>query len=85
MLHIPDPGHRVYRISLYNKQVRALVKENRNHWYYDDQWADVQCQDVTAHDENEARTMIVKRFSPEDGFVIESIALNPVSSGPSLP
>jgi len=74
MLHLPDRNHQVYRVALYNKEVRALVKENLSHWYYDDQWADVHSQDVTARDEIEARSLIAGRFRPEDGFVIEDVS-----------
>jgi len=63
----------VYLVKFYNKVVRALVKENQSHSFFEDHWADVHTQDVTATDEAEARKKIAKRFPPEDGFVIEAV------------
>jgi len=67
----------VFLVTLYNKVVRAMVKENQTHSYYSDLWADIHTQDVTAADEDEARRKMTKRFPEKDGFVIESI--KPVS------
>ena len=67
------PSRRVYEVALYNKEVRAMVKENRSHTFFDDQWADTQLRDVIAQDEGEARAIITTRFPPEDGFVIEQV------------
>ncbi|MBF0246938.1 MAG: hypothetical protein HQL36_02530 [Alphaproteobacteria bacterium] len=69
-----DPStSQVFLVRLYNKVVRALVKENRSHEWFDDQWADIHTQDVAAGSEAEARRIIAKRFPPEDGFVIEEV------------
>ena len=63
----------VFLVKFYNKAVRALVKENRSHSFFEDHWADVHTQDVVASTEAEARSKIAKRFPPEDGFVIETV------------
>jgi len=63
----------VYLVKFYNKVVRALVKENQSHSFFEDHWADVHTQDVVAATEDEARSKIAKRFPPEDGFVIEKV------------
>jgi len=63
----------VYLVKFYNKVVRALVKENQSHSFFEDHWADVHTQDVVATSEDEARSKIAKRFPPEDGFVIETV------------
>ncbi len=73
MLHLPNAGQQVFEVSIYNKQVRSLVKENQSHHFFDDQWADVQIRDVVAQDEVEARKLIAERFPPGDGFVIEEV------------
>ena len=62
-----------YLVTFYNKVVRALVKENRSHSFFEDHWADAHTQDVSATTEDEARKKIAKRFPPEDGFVIETV------------
>jgi hypothetical protein len=63
----------VYLVTIYNKVVRAMVKENRSHAFYSDRWANVYTQDIYAADELEAREKIAERFRAEDGFVIESV------------
>ena len=69
-------GH-VYLVSVYNKIVRALVKENKSHSFFDDQWADSHTQDVAAESELEARTKMANRYPPEEGFVIERVVSAP--------
>jgi len=72
MIDLSAVGH-VYIVSIYNKVVRAMVKENKSHNFFDDQWADVHAQGVVAKNENDARKKITSRYPPEDGFVIEDI------------
>ena len=67
----------VYLVTVYNKVVRAMVKDNRSHSFYSDLWADTHTQDVSAANEEEARRKMVERFPEEDGFVIESVKLVP--------
>ena len=73
MLQVPNKGRKAFEVAIYNKEVRAMVKENLSHSYFDDYWADVQVRDVVARDEAEARVLIAQRFPPEDGFVIQDL------------
>ncbi len=73
MLHLPSSGYKVYEVSVYNRDVRALVKRKQRHCYFDDRWAAVQVRDVVARDESEARTLIAERFPTEDGFVVQGV------------
>ncbi len=73
MLHQPKRGQHLYEVAIYNKDVRAMVKENQSHCYFDDHWADVQFHDIIAIDEQEARALIAQRFPPDDGFVVEDV------------
>ena len=75
MLQMPNNGRMAFEVALYNKEVRAMVKENQSHSYFDDYWADIQVRDVVARDESEARLLIAERFPPEDGFVIQDLYL----------
>ena len=77
MLQIPTNGHRVFEVSIYNKDVRAMVKENEHHHFYEDQWADVHVRNITARDENEALALISKRFPPDQGFVVQRVMQSP--------
>ncbi len=73
MLHLPNSGYRVFRVQLYNEQVRSLASHRQRHSFFDRQWAEAQLRDVVARDEAEAWSLIAERFPPEDGFVVEQI------------
>ena len=72
----PVTSH-VYLVTVYNKVVRAMVKDNRSHSFYSDLWADAHTQDVSAANEEEARDKMAQRFPEKDGFVIESVKAVP--------
>lgn len=69
----PQARETTFLVAFYNKVVRALVKDNRSHDYFEDHWADIHVQDVTAQTESEARSILQRRFPPEDGFVIDHV------------
>lgn len=73
MLRPSTESNQVFEVSIYNHEVRRLVKENQSHRFFDDHWADVQLHDVLARDEGEARALIAMRFPPDDGFVVEQV------------
>ena len=73
MLHLPETGHKIYEVAVYNKIVRDLVKKRRRHAAYDDRWAQPQLRSVVARNETEARELIAERFPPGDGFVIQRV------------
>ena len=63
----------VYLVTIYNKVVREMVKDNTSHAFYSDLWADAHVQDVSAATEEEARHKMALRFPEKDGFVIEAV------------
>lgn len=73
MLSQTTPGTSVFDVGVYNREVRALVKENRSHNLFADNWADVHVHGVTARTEEEARATILERYKPEEGFVIAKV------------
>ena len=73
MLQVPTAWTRIFEVTIYNKDVRSLVKENQSHLFFDDQWADDRIHDVLAEDEAQARALVAERFPPGDGFVIDAI------------
>ncbi len=77
MLYMPSKGRRIYEAAIYNKEVRALVKENRSHVFFEDHWADVQRRNVAAKDEKEARSLIAECLPPEDVFIIQDLFPEP--------
>ena len=64
-----------FEVFLYNRDVRAAVKENRSHELFGDHWADVQIQDVMAASEDKARRLISHRYPPEQGFVVQQLSV----------
>ncbi len=74
MLHLPTNGQQIFEFSVYNREVRCLVKENQSHKFFDDHWADVHKHDVEAANEDEARERIARRFPEADGFVIAAVS-----------
>ena len=68
-----DADRRRFEVSLYNQEVRTLVRGNQGPPHFDARWADQRVLDVVARDENEARRVIAERFPPEDGFVITDV------------
>ena len=76
MYEFPSKGRKAYRIDIYNKDVRAALKENRSHTAYRDDWANTQSHEILAIDEDDAREIMTQRYRPEEGFVIEAVALD---------
>lgn len=76
MRQFPCNGQKIFEVSIYNREVRSLVKDNLSHMYFEDHWADPHKHDVCAKNEDEARALIANRFPPDDGFVIEDVRLS---------
>jgi len=78
MLHKPNDDQKIFEASIYNKDVRSLVKQNQSHAVYEDRWADCQKHDVCAADEGEARRLIAERYPEDDGFIIEAVTVTAI-------
>ncbi len=76
MLQYNSREKKAFEVAVYNREVRAAVKDNRSHAVYGDHWADVQIQDVVAHNEKEAWDMIEDRWPTAEGFVVEGLKLS---------
>ena len=66
-------GTNIYRISIYNREVRSALKSNVDHYLYSDRWALAQGQDVSAISKDDALKQIEKRYPKLSGFVVESL------------
>ena len=75
MLYKPCEGEGMFKVSLYNKYLRSLVKKNQDHQIFEDYWANSQKHPVIASDEVEARRVVSMRLKSDDGFVIEAALL----------
>ena len=73
MLQPLTDGKHFYEVNVYNREVRAAVKDNESHCFYGDHWADLQTQDVLARDESEAWKLVTERYPPDKGFVVEAL------------
>jgi len=73
MLNLPNNGYRIFQVSLYNEEVRRAERHHQPHCFYSQEWAHQQVRDVVARDEDEALELIMQRFPPEDGFVVEQV------------
>jgi hypothetical protein len=74
MIRPPFSNGQLFEVSLYNKEVRALVKDNKSHNFFDDYWADRQVHDIVARDAKEARVIAKQRYPGKEGIVIESVS-----------
>lgn len=64
---------RVYEVRFYNSDVRNLTSRNESHSLFEDHWGETQIQKINAFTESEARDKIVRRYPPEQGFVVETV------------
>ena len=75
MLQPITNGRNAYKVRIYNRDVRAAVKSNESHFLFGDHWADSQVQGVSARSEKEAWDLVSRRFPPEQGFVVQHLAV----------
>ena len=68
-------NRKIFKVALYNKEVRLQINCNSDHSFFDRQWGDLQFRNIAAFDEKHALNVISERFPPEDGFVIAKIEL----------
>lgn len=74
MLQQSTAIRKAFEVTIYNKLVRAAVKNNQSHDIYGDHWADSRIQDVLASDEDEAMRLIKLRYPGSEGFVIQKLS-----------
>lgn len=68
-----NDGQSAFEVRIYNQVVRELVKDNRHHEIFDDQWADGRCHGVFACSADEARNIVEQRYPADEGFVVEAV------------
>jgi hypothetical protein len=62
-----------YEVTVYNAQVRKMVEAGEHHPQWDDEWSEFRYIDVTADNEDKARTQIESRYPPGQGFIIDNV------------
>ncbi|PCI48092.1 MAG: hypothetical protein COB49_06370 [Alphaproteobacteria bacterium] len=66
-----------YEVTIYNKQVRDYVRDDKKHPQYDSGWADQRFLMIVAKDADDARNIIRRRHPEHKGFVIVDITQVP--------
>ena len=74
MLQHPTAIRKAFEVTIYNKHVRAAIKNNQSHEIYGDRWADPQKQNVMAPDEFQAMRLINLRYPSQEGFVVQELS-----------
>jgi len=74
MFQHPTARRKAFEVSIYNKHVRAAIKNNQSHDIYGDRWADPQNQNVMASDKFQAMRLINLRYPKQEGFVVEYLS-----------
>ncbi len=64
---------RRFEVSVFNKDVRACLKDNEDHPVYSERWCDAQKTILLARDEADLATKVRAHFPVEAGFVVENI------------
>jgi hypothetical protein len=62
-----------YEVGVFNKEVRDAMREGERHKHLKDEWADIHYIEVTADDEHLARAEVMRRYRPENGYVVTSV------------
>jgi len=65
--------HNTYEISLYNSEVRDLVKAGQSHKNFNDNWAEQRYIEIIATSEEYAYIKAERKYPKEKGFVYVSI------------
>lgn len=63
-----------FEVKIYNREVRELAKQNKQHDALDGHWADLNSRVIRARDADEARRLAQSSWPPEQGFVISSVS-----------
>ena len=63
-----------FEVSIYNEEVRQLLKQGDKHEFLDDDWANINYLEFMAKGEREARVKAHSKYPPEHGYVIENIS-----------
>lgn len=64
---------RAFEVCVFNKDVRACLKDNQDHPFFSERWSDLQHTIILARDEIELADKMRELFPAADGFVIENI------------
>ncbi len=73
MVQIGSLRQMEFEAAIYNREVRAAIKDNRSHAVLGDHWADTQYVSVVAETGAGARALLADRYPSDQGFVIADL------------
>jgi hypothetical protein len=70
-----ETNSKTFSIGLYNSEVRRAHMMGEKHRQLDDKWGEINYLELNGTSEDEVRRVIMRKFPPERGFVIESVQM----------
>ena len=68
-----ETNTKTFSVGLYNQEVRRAHMMGEKHRQLDDKWGEINYVELQATSDDEVRRVIMRKFPPERGFVIESV------------
>ena len=65
----------LFKVTIYNKEVREKVEADEHHSLFKDTWADFQYIVIGGNNEDQARAQIEEMHPNDQGFVIDDISM----------
>ena len=62
-----------YQVGIYNKHIRARVRNGDPVEENMESWEDINYFDITANSESQARHLMKSQYKESQGFIIESV------------
>ncbi|QDO98346.1 hypothetical protein FNB15_14165 [Ferrovibrio terrae] len=70
-----ETNTKTFSIGIFNSEVRRAHMMGEKHRQLDDKWGDINYVELNGTSEDEVRRVIMRKFPPERGFVIESVQM----------
>ncbi|WP_339865693.1 hypothetical protein [Paremcibacter congregatus] len=68
-----DSGSKRFEVSLYNKDVRKMLEQNKDHPNFNRDWAHLQFFTYEGETENDILEQVRKKYPERKGFVIDKV------------
>ena len=70
-----ETNTKTFSIGIFNSEVRRAHMMGEKHRQLDDKWGDINYVELNGTSDDEVRRVIMRKFPPERGFVIESVQM----------
>jgi len=68
-----ESNSKTFSVGIYNQEVRRAHMMGEKHRQLDDKWGEINYVELQATSDDEVRRVMMRKFPPERGFVIESV------------